>query len=151
MYLTHLRIVLLHQLDHRFTNRGAPYTVFSFTDGQTTYNHVRVWGHPTLATGDVLSVLLPKADDWQSVIGWKNWTTSIIHLQPLAQHLWMVWLSLFVTCVFGVLVYQHDGHGWNQPWWLIGLGVLVSSYQGYQWHIIRRAHTSLQQLNAPSL
>ncbi|MGM9481882.1 hypothetical protein ACS5PN_11920 [Roseateles sp. NT4] len=51
---------------------NAPCVIFSCVADSEHHSWVRLPGHPRLEVGDRVTVVLRRADNWHSLIGWKN-------------------------------------------------------------------------------
>ena len=69
-----------------------PYTAFGFQNAQMKQCGVQVDGWPEIKEGMELSIVLRDAEDWTTIVGWKNETTGELFLPRM-------WYSLIVCLV----------------------------------------------------
>lgn len=51
------------------------WTEFNFVSAGRTVHAAKVWGHPVLADGMTVSLVLQRADSWSTILGWKDMRT----------------------------------------------------------------------------
>lgn len=91
MHAERIKFDRVFDIQRRTRARSSrPFTEFSFEHGGRKRYAVLVPGWPRLVPGDVLTVVLKKKGNWQTVSGWKNHTTGQLVLPPVRDALWSI-------------------------------------------------------------
>jgi hypothetical protein len=113
-----LHITLTRVFDvGRYRGKGA-HTEFGFEAGATSCRSAYVYGCPRIESGDTLTVVLRRKDNWRSIVGWYNHVTGETVSEPifpkplLIAALFLFWHPLLVAeeplvrrVVFGALLF----------------------------------------------
>jgi hypothetical protein len=75
-------------------------TLFSFESGGKRYFSILVDGDPKLVSGQTITALLKRKDDWQTVQGIVIHETSEIFAPSVAIDIWVVLLTMFIAGIF---------------------------------------------------
>lgn len=86
-------------------------------------------GWPGISAGDRLTVVLGKADNWQTLAGWKNHSTGEVVLPNTSRLLLGIWQGVVLSIVGCLLFAQSTtpaGHSFSAG--MVGLSMLLSLY-----------------------
>ena len=102
------------------TRRGTSATLFSFEANGKRHFSVSIDGRPRLEDGMEVVAVLHRSNDWQSLIGWKDLGTGLIHMPKQSASL------LTMAMTFPVFIAVAGGYYSTGSLWLL-LGCVAFS------------------------
>lgn len=108
MHLVTLQFVRIFDVVRVPETRHIPkHTMFGFESGKEAQYGVSVPGWPELKDGHTVTVLLERANDWQSVQGWINRSTGELTSFPASQSVAGVCVGLIVLAASFAFFSKH--------------------------------------------
>jgi ABC-type Fe3+-siderophore transport system permease subunit len=131
-------------LHRRGGGRYPTTTQLSFESGGQVHYSVSVPGLPTIEAGMTVTAILAEPGNWQSLKGWRNWTTGELALPAMGQTLIFACCALVVALLFAPTK-QSDYFGFAAAF--SGFLTVIAVVLFVQWWRQRTVVRALKEMN----